>query len=252
MPSSRCYDLIFSLGAACSCTQTLRKNGLQLASYPFDWLFGSSFEKRIDMLVSDFEGFLKQEDLEYTNANNGLARHLCDIYYNKTSDITFNHDFPAGVPLAESYKKVNEKYLRRSRRLISQIEASRRILAVWIETPNCPDKLANPSTLLPGWKKLCKRFPNTEIDLLYISNCPVAAGEQPHAHIRIVRTDYTFYGAEPHVVNPRPLSKIFSAYKLRCPLFNPSVQLPFFDKLLLSIFPFKKLRRKLTGKYDEK
>lgn len=251
MLSSSRYDLIFGLGEACSCTQALRKNGLQLASYPFDWLFGSTFEKRIDLLVSDFDGFLKQEELEYTGTVNGLPKHLCDIYYNKANDITFNHDFPAGIPLAESFARVDEKYQRRSSRLLSQISASRRALAVWIETPNCANKLVNPAALLPGWQKLCSRFPDTEIDLLYISNSPTNADEQPYPHIRVVRTDYTFYGAEPHVVNPRPLAKILSKYRLNCPLFNPSVQLPFFDKLILNLFPFKKLRRKLLRKYDE-
>lgn len=251
MPSPLRYDLIFGLGAACSCTQTLRKSGLQLASYPFDWLFGSTFDKRIDMLVSGFAGLLEEDDLEYTGANNGLPKHLCDIYYNKTNEITFNHDFPAAVPLNRSYPQVKEKYLRRAQRLLSQMDASRRILAVWLETPNCPDKLTDSSTLLSGWQKLCKHFPNAEIDLLYISNSKTASDEQPHPHIRVVQTDYTFYGAEPHVVNPRPLSKILAPYKLNCPLFNPSVQLPFFDKLLLSLFPFKKLRRKLTGKRND-
>lgn len=252
MLSSQKYDLIFSLGAACSCTQILRKKGLQLSSYPFDWLFGSCFNKRIDMLTSDFADFIQPEDLEYTGKNNGLAEHLCDIYYNKANDITFNHDFPEAIPLSRSFPSVKEKYMRRCRRLISQINSSRRVLAVWLETPNCPDKLTDFSTLLNGWKKLCECFPNAEIDLLYISNSKTASDEQPHPHIRIVRADYTFYGAEPHVVNPQPLSKILAPYKLNCLLFNPSVQLPFFYKLLLSLFPFRKLRRKLTGKYDER
>lgn len=251
MSSSKKYDLIFGLGAACSCTQMLRKKGLQFSSYPFDWLFGSSFNKRIDMLTSDFVDFIRQEDLEYTGANNGQSKHLCDIYYNKANDITFNHDFPANIPLNQSFSQVREKYMRRSRRLISQISSSRRILAVWLETPNCSDKLTDASVLLTGWQKLRSRFPNTEIDLLYISNSQTTSEEKPYPHICIIRTDYTRYGAEPHVVNTRPLVKILSAYKLNCPLFNPSLQLPFFDKLLLSLFPFRKLRRKLIGKYDE-
>lgn len=244
------YDLIFSLGAACSCTQVLRKNGLQLASYPFDWLYGSTFDKRVDILTAGFADFINQNDLEYIGRDNGQKQHLCDVYYNKATDITFNHDFPAGMPLAEAYVPVKEKYHRRGRRLLAQIKAARRVLAVWIEAPNCADKLADASALLSGWQKLSSHFLDTEIDLLYISNSPAATDDQTHPHIRFVRADYTFEGEEAHVVNPRPLNKILSVYRLRSPLFNPSVQLPLFDKLLLSLLPFKKLRRKMIKKHD--
>ena len=52
------YDLIFSMGAACSCSSALRSAELQVASYPFDWLFGSDFCNRANIVVNDFERFL--------------------------------------------------------------------------------------------------------------------------------------------------------------------------------------------------
>lgn len=37
------YDLIFSIGEACSCAEVLRESRLRFYSYPFDWLYGSTF-----------------------------------------------------------------------------------------------------------------------------------------------------------------------------------------------------------------
>jgi hypothetical protein len=34
------YDLIFSIGAACLASSSIRRNKLQDFSYPFDWLAG--------------------------------------------------------------------------------------------------------------------------------------------------------------------------------------------------------------------
>ena len=52
------YDLIFSLGSACSCTETLRANKLQYYSYPFDWLYGNNFKGRIDIFLNDFQRYI--------------------------------------------------------------------------------------------------------------------------------------------------------------------------------------------------
>ena len=52
------YDLIFSIGEACSCTSALRLAKLQFKSYPLDWLFGSDFIGRCKILASQFEHFI--------------------------------------------------------------------------------------------------------------------------------------------------------------------------------------------------
>ena len=84
------FDLIFSLGEACSCTEVLRRNYLQIYSYPFDWLFGSNFIKRCDILASKFKNFIEKEDLKYSHEEQNIN---CIAYYNQSNDITFNHDF---------------------------------------------------------------------------------------------------------------------------------------------------------------
>ena len=44
------YDVIFSLGEACSCAQSLTKSDLRLYSCPFDWIWGADFLGRINIL----------------------------------------------------------------------------------------------------------------------------------------------------------------------------------------------------------
>ena len=53
------FDFVFSLGAACLSTQSLRKADLQFASYPFDWLAGGNICKRAEIISSDFSSFMQ-------------------------------------------------------------------------------------------------------------------------------------------------------------------------------------------------
>ena len=123
------YDLIFSMGAACSCSSALRAAELQVSSYPFDWLFGSDFCGRADIVASEFKRFIDKKDLEYVFS---VRSTRCDAYHNKHNDLTFNHDFERGMDLSETYPAVREKYDRRIKRLISNVENANRILIVYI------------------------------------------------------------------------------------------------------------------------
>lgn len=96
MGEIKVYDLIFSIGEACSCTQILRQVELQDFSYPLDWLFGASFTDRIKIVASKFENFFNKDDLIYAYTEEAVP---FDAYKNTLNDMTFNHDFPKNVPL---------------------------------------------------------------------------------------------------------------------------------------------------------
>lgn len=148
------YDLVFGIGAACSCSQMLRKTGLQFSSYPFDWLYGTDFSGRVDILTNDFKDFVNKEDLTFINATNGDKDNPCDVYNNVKNGITFNHDFPQGVPLEQSYPAVKAKYDRRIDRLLKRIERSENTLIVYVEIPTSPEN-TTLETLLNCREKLC-------------------------------------------------------------------------------------------------
>lgn len=128
------YDFICSIGAACSCAQSLISAGLRTTSGPFDWLWGSDFLGRINILCSDFYRFIEKDDLTSCGCNNGDAKNLCDIYKNEYTKLVLNHDFPASVSLEDSYADVSQKYERRINRMLANINSAEFVLlvgAVW-------------------------------------------------------------------------------------------------------------------------
>lgn len=159
------YDLYFSLGGACGCTQILRYCQLQFASYPFDWVFGASITERAEILANHFSGMLQQDAMELIKENATGSR--TNNWLNKRNGIEFMHDFHYGVPLEEEFPKVAEKYQRRGNRLIQQITTSKRVLAVYAERP-CDKQVLPDEALCAALQILRKAFPKVEVDLLYI------------------------------------------------------------------------------------
>ena len=117
--SSKKYDLIFSLGEACSCTQALRSCKLQCFSYPFDWLFGSNYIGRCKILSSKFERFIDKNSLKQSYEEKNIN---CIAYHNTYNNLTFNHDFDKNLQFNEAYLIVKERYKRRINRLLNLIK----------------------------------------------------------------------------------------------------------------------------------
>ena len=215
--NDRVYDFVFGLGEACSCSDALRKADLQIESYPMDWIFGASFMDRIQIVASDFKGFFEAKDLVFKGPNGKT-----DIYANKRNNLVFNHDFPMNVPFEDAYPAVREKYNRRIGRLLSNIRGAKRALAVYIETPTCPQKLTDVQILKQGREILSKAFPDTVIDLLYLSDCPgIPYEKREYVHvtpfITKINVHYKSLNAkEPdYAVNKAVLQKIFKQIKIR-------------------------------------
>ncbi|MDD3436743.1 MAG: DUF1796 family putative cysteine peptidase [Candidatus Gastranaerophilales bacterium] len=160
------YDLIFSIGQACSCTENLRLYKLQNFSYPFDWLYGSNFNGRIEIVKSKFKDFINKEDLTYRHPVKSI---FCDAYENKSNGLVFNHDFPAGVELDKSYDEIKAKYDRRIARLLKQIEESQKVLLVYISLPSQKD-LPSKYDLIKAQEDVQNTFPNTQCDILYVEH----------------------------------------------------------------------------------
>ncbi len=154
------YDLIFSIGEDCACSDYLRRNNLQIASYPFDWLTAAPFESRIHLLVNDFKDFLNIEDMKILPRSiNPIADTHCDYYENTRTKLYFMHDFPIGLPIEETFNEVKAKYSRRIVRLISQIEKANEVLIVWHGRQN----LLDDEQILIAYDAIIKRFPCKKI-----------------------------------------------------------------------------------------
>jgi len=161
----RKYDLVFSMGAACACTECLRGAGLQFSSFPFDWLFGSTLRRRTDILVDGHADWLCADDMEHVFS---VVAIKTDAYRNNATGITFNHDFPAGVPMAESIAKVREKYDRRFDRLQSLISRGGNVLAVYLTAPGGAVPTAEEAAYCR--RRLSERFPGTVFEALVMAH----------------------------------------------------------------------------------
>lgn len=242
------YDFIFSIGAACSSTQALRSAGLQYSSYPLDWLIGGDFLSRIDILTSEFKGFIEKSDLSFVTEK---INH--DTYFNNKTQITFHHDFPTGIPFNVSYPIVYEKYQRRINRLLTKIKKANSILIVFIESPARDDKTPNEKLLL-GLKKLKEKYPHKEIDILYFTIDINMKPQKLKTEIispNIIRytANYKSYkpNAEDYEVNLIFLQKILKHYKLNLPLgFIIKEQS---KKILINLIPIKSIKKKLKKKF---
>ena len=209
------FDLVFSLGEACSCAEILKKSQLRFYSYPFDWLFGSTFLDRVKMLASDMENFIKKEDLEFSYEERSIS---CNAYHNKLNDITFNHDFRKELSFDEAYIQVKQKYDRRISRLLKQIEKSESVLVVYIQTPNNKKELSE-EVLLEGVSILKERF-GDKINLLYLycksnrdfKNC---IKDNLSENIKCIKYDYDAYNKTfPFTVDRKRLLLVFNKIKI--------------------------------------
>ena len=248
------YDFIFSLGEACSSTEALRDNNLQIISNPLDWIGGPTLEERINFILNDFEDFLNIEDLESLNRTNGVVDFPCDIYLNKKNKFVFNHDFPTGIKLENSFNKVKEKYNRRIKRLYEKINEAKKVLVVYIEVPFNEDKLKDNNRLIDGLEKLKTKFPNTKFDFLYVIN---DTSFKPLKYKKEIVTDEITKisgnynrldeSLPIHVVNYKFFKKILRNYKLNLP--NSYYIKKLAIQLYIKFIPNRDTRTKLRKKY---
>lgn len=246
------YDLIFSMGAACSCSSSLRSAELQVASYPFDWLFGSDFCGRADIIANDFKRFIDKKDLEFAFSVRSIR---CDAYHNKYNDLTFNHDFEKGKDLSETYDAISEKYSRRINRLLSTIQNANKTLIVYIETPDCI-KHASNSEIKKAFEKIQKHFKFKDIDLVYFVNNNKKTVMQEimiSNHITKFEGNYKSKNidAVSYDVDKRLLKKfLIKRYKLKQPFAK--ILRRFLIKTVIKIIPSHKIRVNMRKKFHLK
>ncbi len=93
-----------SLGSACQTASSMEKYGLRSWSGPFDWLVTDSLQWVLHYMETDFENFLKKENLERCQEN---PRAFAE----KKSGFLFRHDHE--YPFEEKYDELKEKYRKK-------------------------------------------------------------------------------------------------------------------------------------------
>ena len=132
------FDLVFPLGAGCSCSIMLREKGLQLASFPLDWVgtpdFGAAGDIRAktDIIVGGFKNWFVKENIDRApeyDSPNFLG------YFDRGTRLYFTHDIVVGSDLERGYPSASAKYARRIDRFLKLLAGARRVLAVWVNDP---------------------------------------------------------------------------------------------------------------------
>ena len=174
------YDLIFGLGAVCSCTQSLRQAGLQTLSFPYDWIaphaeanLQRDMRLRAETICNGFAGWFDEKDFAFHGANtNGK-----DKYYNEKLDLIFVHDFPLGIPLSQSFPAIRDRYRRRIDRLLDLLSHAKSVLVVRLDRHDLPYRTSGADCTYVR-SILSARYPGTAFDVLLIQPDPdVPTGE---------------------------------------------------------------------------
>ena len=195
------YDLAFGFGIACSCSETLRRAGLQLLSFPGDWtspVWGRDFPApnlvmRVDWLCRGFDdGFFDPNDFMFSRRIETTHK---DAYVNRKTRYVFNHDFPAGCDFAAELPKVAAKYGKRRDRLVTLIRAARRVLVLRLDYPNGQDPTSLDDCRY-AHDRLRQTFPGVDFDFILVQPDPGhkladRLTERPEPWLTRLAFDYT-------------------------------------------------------------
>ena len=171
------YDFIFSLGATCAVSQSLRDAGLQFASYPFDWIGSPGLLRDVEMVEGGFDGWFEKEDLKLWDVRHeeGAVQR---VYKNMRTGFGFPHEFTNAFTFEDGYEKTKEKYDRRIERFYRDVRAAKRALGIYLEM--APRSRLPDDALVEARRRLAAQFPETSLDLLYFCEDP------GHREVRVV------------------------------------------------------------------
>lgn len=161
------YDLVFSIGESCTCSEALRRCGFQYQSFPFDWISAFDLTKHVMIMAGGFADLLVEDRLRFLGEN---AEGSNDEYVDEKWGTMFIHDFPPRTPLKDSFGMIREKYDRRIQRLLKHLAAAKSSLAVYVQIPS--RDAPSDDELAKAWKILHERFPTSGLDLLCVCSLP--------------------------------------------------------------------------------
>lgn len=186
------YDLAFSIGAVCACSQSLRRAGMQYASFPYDWVVLPAVPERMRLLVDGFRDFMPLDKMVRSGVN---EENHHDIYVNSETGMLFVHDFPQGIPIEQVIGEVREKYRRRAERLLGMLERGGDILLLYLTIPN--ESRLPDSEFVESLEIISRRFPNCRFDLLCLSQKSTGFSGVDNPSPHLFRADFDYQSKVP-------------------------------------------------------
>ena len=212
------FDLVFSLGAGCSCSMMLREKELQFASFPLDWAgtpefgAGGDIRAKTDIVVGGFVNWFKKENLERAPVYDS---EKYTSYLDRGTRLYFTHDVPVGSDLEREYPALSEKFARRIDRFLRLLSGANRVLAVWVNDPRVPGEVGEEDL------KYCldafrMAYPAAEFKIIAV-NC---AHGVPYESMRSFRGD----GYECYAFDYRVVTEGEPTWEIRRDLFAPLLE----------------------------
>lgn len=166
---NKTYDAVIPFGHTCAAAMYSSERGFRRCSLPFDWIGSglAGIKALAGYVLNGFEGYMAPEQLVHWDPFKNIppdAYH--DPYWNPGTQLIFVHDFRKGIPMAEESVAVKERYNRRIRRLYEILESpAKKLLFCWAY-----DEHPSSETLIEVACAMRKRFPQGEIDLLFMES----------------------------------------------------------------------------------
>ena len=108
------YAWCVSLGWFCGTADAMLVNGLRSFSGPFDWNFSPKLSSVLQLINSDFSGFMERENLRRGDEKSPL------VFYDNSFGFCYNHDIK--TDLDSDYAEIRIKYKRRAERFLKAIK----------------------------------------------------------------------------------------------------------------------------------
>lgn len=193
------FDFVFPLGAGCSCSMMLREKGLQLASFPLDWVgtpdFGAAGDIRVkaELVANGFRGWFLEENLERAPKYDSPK---FVSYLDRGTGLYFTHDFGHGADIHREYPDASAKYARRIERFHKLLSDARSVLAVWVNDPRIPGEVGDEDVAY-CLDVLGRAYPRAKFKIVVV-NC--AHGVKPEEMRRSVGDGFESYAFDYRVV----------------------------------------------------
>ena len=234
------YDFIVSMGAACFCTTTLRRCGLQDYSYPYDWIGGVDLKGRIEEVINGFPDWFNKE--YFVLKGHRTHPEPCDIYLDTKKDLLFVHDFPLNVPIDESFQTVKSRYERRTSRMVEYINNSKKVLLVYMEPIENSGNFYTLEYLSECKKILTDNYKDKEFNIKYF----YCTKNEP---IYIEKDGIEIFGFNYEPLTPEPLPGDVNFKEIIKRFKNVKLKRKFtFKRLMDFIFSYRVSKRDYTTK----
>lgn len=245
------FDIAYSVGSACGCTVHLKNMCMRRTSGPFDWVL-DDFEGNTNDILADFENYLNEEDLVYTEDWTPAEKQVEHWHYrNMRNNKLIIHDFAVGVPLHDAFPEVKERYERRIARFKQNLATKDVLLVYFSLTYPTRDEVA-----LEQCRKVCEKY-GRKIHFLLIEHDPECPkGVVHHKLLADNINRYTLYakldnGKEDDGIrgDVKAIRKILGQYSIdgsRARRRRWRLK-RFFIKLVASVIPVKSLRHQFKA-----